>query len=155
MGKIIICKINFKLKIYPILLASVKQVPIYMLITKYNAPSILKNTAHVDFKEKSLDNLRYVKVISLLAINQHLTPKHYVDDAIGEVFLDRRNQDNDFNNFNLTNIVSINLKTQAVKDNQFTIKSYVDNFPREYEQSRKEVFFYMRKSQLEITLVMN
>ena len=50
--------------------------------------------------KKNLDNLRFVKVNSLPAINQYLTPKQYVDDAIDEPTLVRNNQDNDFTKFN-------------------------------------------------------
>ena len=45
-------------------------------------PSIIRNTAHVDFNDKNLDNVRFVKVNSLPAVREHLTTKFYVDDAI-------------------------------------------------------------------------
>ena len=48
----------------------------------FNDPSIIRNTAHVDFNDKSLDNVRSVKVNSLPAVREHLTPKFYVDEAI-------------------------------------------------------------------------
>ena len=41
-----------------------------------------------------------------------------VHDAIDESTLVRNNQDNDFNNFILTNINSTTLSTQAINDNQ-------------------------------------
>ena len=47
-----------------------------------NNPSMIRNTAHVDFNDKDLDNVRFVKVNSLLAVGDHLTPKFYVDEAI-------------------------------------------------------------------------
>ena len=48
-----------------------------------------------------------------------------------ESSLVRNNQDNDFNNYNLTNINSITLNTHAVIDNQVITKSYVDQFHQE------------------------
>ena len=60
---------------------------------------------------KNLDNLRFVEVNSLPAINQQATPKQYVDDAIDKKSLIRNNQDNEFNNFNLININIIALYT--------------------------------------------
>ena len=49
---------------------------------KLNDPSIIRKTAHVDFNNKNLDNVRFVKVNSLPAVREHLTPKFYVDEAI-------------------------------------------------------------------------
>ena len=45
---------------------------------KFNDPSIIKNTTHVDFNDKNLD--RFVN--SLPAVPEHLTPKYYVHQAI-------------------------------------------------------------------------
>ena len=45
---------------------------------------MIKNTAHVDFNDKNLDNVRFVKVNSMPAVGEHLTAKHYVDNAIDE-----------------------------------------------------------------------
>ena len=63
----------------------------------------------------------------------------YVDNTIDELSLVRNNQDNDFNNYNLTNIDSITLNTQAVNDNQVITKAYVDQFHHENERSRRDV----------------
>ena len=49
---------------------------------KFNDPSIIKNTTHVDFKDKNLDNARFIKVNSSPAIPEHLTAKIYVVQAI-------------------------------------------------------------------------
>ena len=46
---------------------------------KFNDPFILKNNGHVDFNDKNLDNVRFVKVNSMPAVREHLTPKYYVD----------------------------------------------------------------------------
>ena len=50
-----------------------------------------------------------------------------------------KNQDNDFIIFNLTNINSITIKTQAVNDNQVTTKAYFDQFHLEDETTRRDV----------------
>ena len=47
-----------------------------------NDPRIIRNTTHVDFTDKNLDNVRFVKVKTLPAVREHLTPKIYVDQAI-------------------------------------------------------------------------
>ena len=51
---------------------------------KLNDPSILKNTDHDDFKDKNLDNVRFVKVNSIPTLEGQLTPKIYVDQAISD-----------------------------------------------------------------------
>ena len=48
----------------------------------FNDPSIIKNSSHVNFNDKNIDNVRFVKVKFMPAINQHLTPKQYVDEGI-------------------------------------------------------------------------
>ena len=54
------------------------------LDNKFNDPSIIKNTSHVDFNDKNLDNVRFVKVNSMPAVGEHLTAKYYVDKAISD-----------------------------------------------------------------------
>ena len=49
---------------------------------KLNDPSIIRNNTHVDFNDKNLDNVKFVIVNSMPAVLEHLTPKHYVDQAI-------------------------------------------------------------------------
>ena len=70
-------------------------------------------------------------------IDSHLAAKLYVDNAIDEPSLVRNNKDNDFGNYNLTNISSITLNTQAVNDNQLITKAYVDQFHQGNERSRR------------------
>ena len=47
-----------------------------------NDPSIIKDTAHVDFNDRNLDIVRFVKINSLPAVGEHFTTKFYVDDVI-------------------------------------------------------------------------
>ena len=74
----------------------------------------------------------------------------YVDNAVDESSLVRNNQDNDFNNNNLTNRNSITLITQAVNDNQVITKAYVDQFHQENERSRRGlgIDFYNESSDI-------
>ena len=101
----------------------------------FNDPSITKNDKDVDFNDKKIEHIKFVKVNYQPAVDSHITPKTYVDTAIDETSLVRNNQD-DFNNFNLTNINSITLNTQAVNDNT---KPNVDQFQQENERSRTDV----------------
>ena len=57
----------------------------------------------------------------------------------------RNNQDNDFNNNNLTNISSNTLNTQAVNDNEVNTKAYRDPFHKNNERTRGDLgidFFF-------------
>ena len=49
---------------------------------KLNDPSIIKNTTYVYFNDKNPDNVRFVRVNSMPAVREHLTPNLYVDQAI-------------------------------------------------------------------------
>ena len=93
-----------------------------------------KNTTHVDFNVKILDNVRSVKVNSVPAKSKHLSPEQAVDDAIDETSFARNNPDNHFNNHKQTNINSPTLNTRAVNDNQVITKAYVDQFHQENER---------------------
>ena len=42
-----------------------------------NDQSIIRNTAHVDFNDKNLDNVRFVEVNSLPAVRERLTLKFF------------------------------------------------------------------------------
>ena len=53
-----------------------------MLIVDKRILVLLQNNAHVDFNDKNLDSVRFVKVNSLPAVREHLTPKFYVDEAV-------------------------------------------------------------------------
>ena len=106
---------------------------------KFNDPSILKNTEHIDLNDRNITNVRFLQVNQWPQIDSHLTPKLYVDTEIDQSSLVRNNQDNDFNNNNLTNINSITLNNQAVNDNQVITKAYVDQFHQENERSRRDV----------------
>ena len=63
----------------------------------------------------------------------------YNDNAIDEIRLVRNNQDNDFDNINLTSINSTILNTQAVNDGQIITKAYVDQFHNDNERTRRDL----------------
>ena len=52
---------------------------------KFIDPSIIKNTNHVDFNDKDIDNVHSIKVNSFPTLEEHLTPKIYVDQAISNI----------------------------------------------------------------------
>ena len=104
-------------------------------------PPIFKVTALVDFNDKNLDNVRFVKVNSMPAVGEHQRVKYYfhqaISDSLDEPTLVGKNQDEVFNKFDMTNIKSTTLNSQAVNDTQVITKPYVDQFHQENEQSRR------------------
>ena len=61
---------------------TIKELPTKSYVdNKFNDPSIIKNTAHVDFNDKNLDNVRFLEVNSMPASEEHLAAKYYVDNA--------------------------------------------------------------------------
>ena len=53
---------------------------------------------------------------------REVASKNYVDNSIDKSSLVRNNRDNDFGNYNLTNINSITLNKQAENDNEVITK---------------------------------
>ena len=82
-------------------------------------------------------NARFIQVVQLPQIYSHLTAKLYVDNSIDEPSLVRNNQDNGFNNNNLTNISTITLNKQAENDNEVITKAYVDQFHNDNKRTRR------------------
>ena len=50
----------------------------------FNDTSIVKNNAHIDLKDRSITNARFIQVNHLPQIDSHLTAKLYVDNAISD-----------------------------------------------------------------------
>ena len=92
-----------------------------------------------DFNNVKLEIIKFVRVNYQPGVNQHLTPKIYVDTAINEPTIVRNNQNNDFSIYNLTNMNSITLNKQAENDNEVITKAYVDQFHQGNERSRQDV----------------
>ena len=59
-----------------------------MLMIKFTDPSKRKNTAHVHFSDKTLNNVRYVKVNSMPAVGEHLTANFYVHQALSNCVIE-------------------------------------------------------------------
>ena len=93
----------------------------------------MKNNAHIDLNDRKITSARFLQVNQLPQIDSHLTAKLYVDKSIDEPSLVRNNQDNIFNNHNLTNINKITLNKTAENDNEVINKAYVDQFHQERE----------------------
>ena len=49
---------------------------------KFKDSSIVKNTAHVDFNDKNIENVPFVKVNSMPVVGEYLTAKYFFDEAI-------------------------------------------------------------------------
>ena len=93
----------------------------------------------IDFNDVKLENPKFVKVNHQPAVNEHLTPKVYVDTEINQPSLVRKYQDNDSGNYNLTNINTITLNKQAEIDNEVITKAYVDQFHSDNERNRRDL----------------
>ena len=105
---------------------------------KFNDPSIIKNIAHVDFNDKNLDNVRFVKVNSMPAVGEHLTAKYYVDNSISKAIdessllrLDpdeKMEKDSIILNSTLTSPKTIlEIPTKNYVDNKFNDSSIIKN----------------------------
>ena len=134
-------KIHFRIKNVPVPINNIEAASTLYVDTMFIDPSIIKNSALVDFNDKNPDNVRLVKINSLPAVREHVTAKFYVDQAIsnsvGEPTLVGNNQDKIFNICNLTNLDTITLNTQAIHHNQVIIKSYVEKIHHENQHSRR------------------
>ena len=98
---------------------------------KFNDPSILKNTAHFDFNNKNHDNVRFVKINSLPYVQEHLTSKFYVDEAIShsmdEPSLLRSDPDEELELDEQDSIIPNSTLTSLRTIIEIPTKSYVDS----------------------------
>ena len=114
-------------------------------------PYLRRNYIEVNTEEDiDIKNQYRIKNLPDPLSNTEACSKNYVDNSIDESKLVRNNQDNVFNNNNLTNINSITLNKQAENDNQVITKAHVDQFHQENERSRQDVGldFYNESSDL-------
>ena len=106
---------------------------------KFNDPSILKNTAHIDLNDRNITNARFIQVNQLPQIDGHLTAKLYVDNSIDEASLLRLdpNEILDLNNQDsiLLNSTLNNLKTII----ELPTKAYIDGLHDQNERSRRNL----------------
>ena len=111
---------------------------------KFNDPSIIKNTDHVDFNAKNLYNVDWIKVNKMPAVENHLTLKLYLDrivryikpfiDGLQEISRNRRDlssvfndRDNEFDSTKLTNLDNVPVDRNPSSDNEVSNKNYVDD----------------------------
>ena len=111
---------------------------------KFNDPSIIKNTDHVDFNGKYIDKVRWSKVNEMSEAPNDLVAKLYVEDAlrdtlgyVNELHESSRNrrdlssvfndQDNEVDNNKLTNLDSVTVNRNPNLDNELANKKYIDD----------------------------
>ena len=105
---------------------------------KFNDPSIIKNTEHIDLNDRNITNARFIQVNQLPQIDSHLTAKLYVDNAISDgvnesslLRLDpdeKLEQDSIFINSNLTSPKTIlEIPTKNYVDKKFNDSSIIKN----------------------------
>ena len=106
---------------------------------KFNDSSIIKNKDNVDFNDKDIDNVGWIKVNKWPRDGEHLTPKLYVDNAIHESSLLRLHRDE---KLKLDEQHSILLDSILIPPNtiiELPTKSYVDSLHGENERSRRDL----------------
>ena len=105
----------------------------------FNDSSIIKNVDNVDFNDKDIDNVGWIKVNKWPRDGKHLTPNVYVDNAIHESSLLRLNRDE---KLKLDEQDSILLDCILIPPNtiiELPTKSYVDSLHGENERSRRDL----------------
>ena len=111
---------------------------------KFDDPSMIKNTDHVDFNDKYLDNIKWIKLNNMPEWKNDLTPKLYVDNAIRgirgyvdnlhQINRNRRDlssvfndQDNEFDNNKLTNLDSVTVNRNPNLEYELANKKCIDD----------------------------
>ena len=110
---------------------------------KFNDSSIIKNTDHVDFNDKILDNVHLIKVNSYPTLDAQLTPKFYVDhfvlDCVDEASLLRLDPKGKIHHGKLDSIFLNSSLTSPRTIIELPTKSYVDSLHGENERSRRDL----------------
>ena len=121
---------------------------------KFIDSSKLKNTDHIDFNDKILDNIHSVKVNSYPTLDEQLTPKFYVDnfvyDRVDEASLLRLDPKGMIHHGKLDSIFLNSSLTSRRTIIELPTKSYVDSLHGENERSRRDLVldFYDESSTL-------
>ena len=109
---------------------------------KFNDSSIIKNTDHVDFNDKILDNVHSIKVNSYPTLDAQLTPKFYVDnfvlDNVDEASLLRLDPKGKIHYDNLDSIFVNSSITSPRTIIELPTKSYVDSL-HEINRDRRDL----------------
>ena len=94
---------------------------------KFNDPSIIKNTEHIDLNDRNITNARFIQVNQLPQIDSHLTAKLYVDnsisDGVNETSLLRLDPDEKLEQDTI--VLNSTLSTPKTK-NELPTKNYID-----------------------------
>ena len=108
-----------------------------------NDPSIRKNTAQVDFNDKKLDNVRFIKVNSMPDVGEHLTAKYYVDyiirNSVDESSLLRLDPDEKLDLDNQDSIILNSTLKSPKTIIEIPTKTYIDRLHEENERSRRDL----------------
>ena len=107
---------------------------------KFNNPSIIKNTDHVDFNNKDIDNVHSIKVNSFPTLGEHLTPHIYVDQAISNIIdsMLRLDPDKKLKLDEQDSIVHNSYLTLPKTVEELPNKSYVDSL-HEINRNRRDL----------------
>ena len=109
---------------------------------KFNDSSIIKNTDHVDFNDKILDNVHSIKVNSYPTLDAQLSPKFYVDnyllDNVHEASLLRLDPKGKIHYDNLDSIFVNSSITSPRTLIELPTKSYVDSL-HEINRNRRDL----------------
>ena len=108
----------------------------------FNDSSIIKNTDHVDFNEKILDNVHSIEVNSYPTLDAQLTPKFYVDhfvrDRVAEESLLRLDPNGKIHYGKLDSIFVNSSITSPRTIIELPTKSYVDSL-HEINRDRRDL----------------
>ena len=110
---------------------------------KFNDSSIIKNTDHVDFNDKILDNVHSIKVNSYPTLDEQLTPKFYVDnfvyDRVDEASFLRLDPTGMIHHGKLDSTFPNSSLISPRTIIELPTKSYVDSLHGENERSRRDL----------------
>ena len=106
---------------------------------KFNDSSIIKNVDNVDFNDKDIDNVGWIKVNKWPRDGEHLTPKLYVDNAIHESSLLRLHRDEKLKLDEQDSILLDSILKPPNTIIELPTKSYVDSLHGENERSRRDL----------------
>ena len=106
---------------------------------KFNDSSIIRNVDNVDFNDKDIDNVEWIKVNKWPRDAEHLTPKLYVDNTIHESSLLRLHRDEKLNLDKQDSILLDSVLIPPGTMREIPFKSYVDSLHGENERSRRDL----------------
>ena len=81
-GEDIDLKNQFRIKNLPDPISIREAASITYVDNKFNDPSVIKNTTHVDFNDKNVTTVGFIEVSQGPQFGGYLTPKLYVDNTI-------------------------------------------------------------------------